>query len=56
MTSSQTDGHGQFGLPELNDTIVVAAFEGWNDAGDAASDALEHLEAVWEAEPILEID
>ncbi len=32
-------------LPELNDTIVVAAFEGWNDAGDAASDALEHLDA-----------
>lgn len=34
----------------------MAAFEGWNDAGDAASDALEHLEAIWEADPILEID
>src|ERR1700761_8521712 len=32
-------------LPELHNTIVVAAFEGWNDAGDAASDALEHLDA-----------
>ena len=43
-------------LPELHNTIVVAAFEGWNDAGDAASDALEHLDAIWEAEPIVEID
>jgi predicted ATP-grasp superfamily ATP-dependent carboligase len=43
-------------LPELHNTIVVAAFEGWNDAGDAASDALEHLDAIWEADPIVEID
>ena len=43
-------------LPELHDAVVVAAFEGWNDAGDAASDALEHLDAIWEAEPIVEID
>ncbi len=43
-------------LPELRDTIVVAAFEGWNDAGDAASDAVRHLDALWEAEPIVEID
>jgi predicted ATP-grasp superfamily ATP-dependent carboligase len=43
-------------LPELHDAVIVAAFEGWNDAGDAASDALEHLDAIWEAEPIVEID
>ena len=43
-------------LPELRDAVVVAAFEGWNDAGDAASDALEHLDAMWDAETILEID
>jgi predicted ATP-grasp superfamily ATP-dependent carboligase len=43
-------------LPELHNTIAVAAFEGWNDAGEAASGALEHLDAVWEANPILEID
>lgn len=43
-------------LPDLHNTIVVAAFEGWNDAGDAASDALEHLDAIWEAHPIVEID
>jgi proteasome assembly chaperone (PAC2) family protein len=43
-------------LPQLHDTIVVAAFEGWNDAGDAASAAVEHLDAVWEADPVIEID
>ena len=43
-------------LPDLHNTIIVAAFEGWNDAGDAASDALEHLDAIWEAQPIVEID
>ena len=43
-------------LPELHNTVIVAAFEGWNDAGDAASDALEHLDAIWEADPIIEID
>jgi hypothetical protein len=47
---------GKAALPQLHHTVVVAAFEGWNDAGDAASDALEHLEAIWEADPILEID
>ena len=36
--------------PNCTTPIVVAAFEGWNDAGDAASDALEHLDAIWEAE------
>lgn len=43
-------------LPELHDAVVVAAFEGWNDAGDAASDALEHLDAMWEARNLVEID
>jgi len=40
-------GAGGPNLPELNNTIIVAAFEGWNDAGDAASDALELLDAIW---------
>ncbi|WP_165849909.1 PAC2 family protein [Mycobacterium uberis] len=43
-------------LPELHNTVAVAAFEGWNDAGDAASGALEHLDAIWEADLIVEID
>ncbi|MCW4353111.1 PAC2 family protein [Hoyosella sp. YIM 151337] len=40
----------------LRDPILIAAFEGWNDAGDAASDAVEYLELIWDAEPLAEID
>ena len=38
------------GMPELVDPVMIAAFEGWNDAGDAASGAVEHLDEVWQAE------
>ena len=44
------------GLPELTDPVMVAAFEGWNDAGDAASAAIEHLESVFSATPVGEVD
>ncbi|MGP4015727.1 PAC2 family protein [Saccharopolyspora sp. 5N708] len=43
-------------LPQLTDPIVVSAFEGWNDAGDAASSAIEHLQLIWDATPLSEID
>jgi proteasome assembly chaperone (PAC2) family protein len=43
-------------LPALRDPVLVAAFEGWNDAGDAASGAVEHLELIWDAEPLAELD
>lgn len=43
-------------LPELTDPMVVVAFEGWNDAGDAATMAVEHLEQVWSATPVLALD
>lgn len=43
-------------MPELHNAIVVAAFAGWNDAGDAASDAVQHLDTIWEASSIVEID
>ena len=36
--------------------MLVAAFEGWNDAGDAATGAVEHLELVWDAQPLTELD
>jgi proteasome assembly chaperone (PAC2) family protein len=42
--------------PELVNPVLVAAFEGWNDAGDAASGAIEHLELVWDAQPLTELD
>jgi proteasome assembly chaperone (PAC2) family protein len=43
-------------LPALRNPVLVAAFEGWNDAGDAASGAVEHLELTWDAEPLAELD
>ena len=35
---------------------MIAAFEGWNDAGDAATTAVSHLAEHWHAEPFAEID
>jgi proteasome assembly chaperone (PAC2) family protein len=42
--------------PELKDPVLVAAFEGWNDAGDAATGAVEHLELTWSATPLAALD
>ncbi|MFT4288714.1 PAC2 family protein [Nocardioides sp.] len=44
------------GTADLVDPIVIAAFEGWNDAADAASSAIDHLMKVWSARVIGEID
>jgi proteasome assembly chaperone (PAC2) family protein len=44
------------GLPALRNPVLVAAFEGWNDAADAATDAIEHLELMWSAAPLAVID
>jgi predicted ATP-grasp superfamily ATP-dependent carboligase len=44
------------GLPELRAPIAIAAFEGWNDAADSATAAIEHLDAVWDARLIGAID
>ena len=44
------------GLAPLQDPVLIAAFEGWNDAGDAASGAIEHLEQVWEARAVVALD
>jgi predicted ATP-grasp superfamily ATP-dependent carboligase len=43
-------------LPDLVDPVMLCAFEGWNDAGDAASGAVLHLEEVWSATQIAEFD
>ena len=40
----------------MNQPIVVAAFEGWNDAGEAASSAMSYLLSRWDAEPFAAID
>jgi proteasome assembly chaperone (PAC2) family protein len=42
--------------PTLHRPTVIAAFTGWNDAGDAASNALRHLVEQWQARPLAEID
>jgi proteasome assembly chaperone (PAC2) family protein len=42
--------------PELREPILVAAFAGWNDAGEVATFALETLAEVWSATPFAEID
>jgi proteasome assembly chaperone (PAC2) family protein len=36
--------------------MVIAAFTGWNDAGDAASNSVRHLIEAWNAQPLAEID
>jgi len=56
MTDRQPEPGAETELPRLVDPVMIAAFEGWNDAGEAASTALEHLELSWDAEPLLSID
>jgi proteasome assembly chaperone (PAC2) family protein len=41
---------------KLRAPVLVAAFRGWNDAGDAATFAAEHLARMWSAEKIASID
>lgn len=38
------------------DPILLAAFEGWNDAGDAATSAARHLRDAWDLELVAELD
>ena len=42
--------------PPLRRPVLVAAFEGWNDAGDAASTAARWLQDRWASEPLADID
>lgn len=42
--------------PELRSPILITAFEGWNDAGDAASIAAGHLADRWDGTALAEID
>jgi len=43
-------------VPELVDPVVIAAFEGWNDAADGASSVIDHLMTVWGARVVGAID
>ena len=42
--------------PSLRDPILVCAFKGWNDAGEAASAAVEFLCEAFDADPLATID
>jgi proteasome assembly chaperone (PAC2) family protein len=42
--------------PNLHGPVLVAAFTGWNDAGDSASMALRTMIESWGAEALAEID
>lgn len=42
--------------PQLHRPVLVAAFEGWNDAADAASAAARYLSARWGARTFATID
>lgn len=42
--------------PDLRDPVMMAAFEGWNDAGDAASTAARYLVERWGADLVAAVD
>jgi predicted ATP-grasp superfamily ATP-dependent carboligase len=43
-------------LPQLNEPVMVLAFEGWNDAAEAATGLVDHLMEVFEATRFGEVD
>lgn len=42
--------------PDLNRPVLIAAFSGWNDGGEAASSAVAYLRDRWGAEALADID
>jgi predicted ATP-grasp superfamily ATP-dependent carboligase len=44
------------GEPRLREPILIAAFEGWNDAGDAATTAARFLASRWNTRRFADID
>ena len=43
-------------IGDLTSPVAIAGFEGWNDAGEAASGVVNHLGIAWQATPIGAID
>jgi PAC2 family len=41
---------------DATNTLLVAAFSGWNDAGEAASGAVAQLQRAWNCAPVASID
>ncbi len=42
--------------PELRDPVMIAAFEGWNDAGETATSTVDHLIRAWGAQVVAAMD
>ena len=42
--------------PQLSEPMMIAAFDGWTDAGSAATGAASYLSRRWDAEPFASID
>ena len=38
-------------IPELRNPVMILAFSGWNDAGEAATGAVDHLLTAWANSP-----
>jgi proteasome assembly chaperone (PAC2) family protein len=43
-------------LGTLRSPVMVAAFEGWNDAADASTSVIDHLAGLWEATEVGALD
>ncbi len=43
-------------VPPLVNPVLIAAFEGWNDAAESASGLVEHLIEVWDARVVGRVD
>ena len=56
MSQANAKPVGTLRIPPLRNALVMASFQGWNDAGSAASDAVEHLAKVWNARFVAEIE
>jgi predicted ATP-grasp superfamily ATP-dependent carboligase len=42
--------------PDLDEPVMLVAFEGWNDAGNAATTAIRHLGEAWDAKVFATVD
>ena len=43
-------------LSNLRKPVVVMAFEGWNDASDSATNAVNHIGVAYDANVVFEVD
>lgn len=58
VTASESPGEHvrMHSSPSLRNPVLICAFEGWNDAGDAASTTIGHLIDRWSADRFADID